>query len=144
MSTSASQIVTEFLQAFMSGDIDKASRMVREDFSFRAPLHEGRGNKAAYFAGAESKTKFVRAFRILRQWVDDDEVSTIYELDIETPEGAASMAMSEWHTVEAGQLVSTFMVFNASAKAARLLASALGARHSEGRGLPLPLFRVRG
>ncbi|MGB3496807.1 MAG: nuclear transport factor 2 family protein [Rhodanobacter lindaniclasticus] len=129
MSASASQIVTEFLQAFMSGDIDKASKMVREDLSFRAPLHEGCGNKAAYFAGAESKTRFVRAFRILRQWVDDDEVSTVCELDMVTPEGAATMAMSEWHTVEAGQLVSTFMVFNAFAEAARLLGSALGAHH---------------
>jgi hypothetical protein len=37
---------------------------------------------------------------MLRQWADDDEVSTAYERDMETSEGAATMAMNEWHMVE--------------------------------------------
>jgi hypothetical protein len=32
------QIVTTFLETFMSGDIGKASSLVREDFLFHAPL----------------------------------------------------------------------------------------------------------
>lgn len=113
----------------MSGDIDRARRMVSEDFSFQAPLHEGHGSKSAYFAGAEEKTRFIHAFRILRQWADGDDVSTVYELDIQTPEGTATMAMSEWHTVHAGLVTSTYMVFDSSASAARLLGNALGAHH---------------
>lgn len=46
MSTNNSQIVTDFLQAFMSGNVEKASKMVRDDFSFRAPMHQGYGSKA--------------------------------------------------------------------------------------------------
>ena len=60
--------------------------MTNEDFYFRAPLHKGRGSKADYFAGTEHKTRFIHAFRILRQW-SEDEVCTVYELDIHTPEG---------------------------------------------------------
>jgi predicted SnoaL-like aldol condensation-catalyzing enzyme len=129
LSLVAARTVTEFLRAFMTGNIDKASKMVREDFWFRAPLQDGRGDKAAYFAGVEKKTQFIRAFRILRQWADGDDVSTVYELDIETAEGAATMAVSEWHKVEAGQLASTFMIFHGSSRAAQLLGNALSAHH---------------
>lgn len=128
MPTNPCQIVSDFLQAFMSGDVERAAAMVRPDFSFRAPLFPGRGDKAAYFAGAAHKARFIRAVRILRQWAEGNEVSTVYELDIETPEGAATMAISEWHTVEAGRIASTFMVFDSAASAARLLAAALGHR----------------
>lgn len=121
--------MTAFLHAFMSGDVDKASRLVSEDFSFRAPLQEGRGDRSVYFAGAAEKVRFIRAFRILRQWVDGDDVSTVYELDIQTPEGSATMPMSDWHTVKAGRVTSTLMVFNASAKTVRLLGRALGVHH---------------
>ena len=103
--------------------------MVREDFVFRAPLIEGHSDKAAYFSGAANKAKHIRAFRILRQWADNNEVSTFYELDIETSVGSATMAISEWHTVVSGQIASTFMVFDSNAKAARLLGNALGAHH---------------
>lgn len=129
MPISPSQVVTTFLRAFMSGDVDAASRMTSEEFYFRAPLHEGPGSKAAYFAGAEHKTRFIHAFRILRQWSEGSEVCTVYELDIHTPEGSATMAMSEWHTVKGELIASTYMVFDSAAKAARLLGNALGLHH---------------
>ena len=129
MSTTPSELVTSFLQAFMSGDVEKASSMVSKDFSFRAPMHQGEGGKAAYFAGAERKTRFIDAFRILRQWQDGDDVCTVYELDVRTPEGSATMAMSEWHTIQAGYVRSTYMVFDSAAGATTLLRNALGASH---------------
>src|SRR5690242_9220849 len=129
MPATPSALVSAFLHAFMSGDIERASAMVSENFSFRAPLHEGLGDKAVYFAGAERKTRFIRALRILRQWADGEEVSTVYELDIQTPEGAATMSMSEWHTVREGRIAATYMVFDSAAKAAALLRNALGPHH---------------
>ena len=129
MPATPSQLATAFLRAFMSGDVATASAMVSDDFSFQAPLHRGRGDKAAYFAGAQEKARFIRAFRMLRQWADGDEVSTLYELDIQTSEGAATMAMSEWHTVRGGRLASTYMVFDSGARAVALLRNALSAQH---------------
>jgi len=74
----------------MSGDIEAASRMVRDDFSI--PGHSRRiWDKVTYFAGAAIKARFIRAFRILRQWVDGDDVSTICELDNES-----RMAPQQW------------------------------------------------
>jgi hypothetical protein len=59
MTAKASVIVSEFLRAFMSGEVDKARGMVRDDFYFHAPLHEGRGDKGAYFAGARCAARVV-------------------------------------------------------------------------------------
>src|SRR5690242_20537719 len=129
MSLTPSQFVTAFLQAFMSGDTARARAMASEDFTFRAPLHRGRGDKKAYFAGAEAKARFIHGFRILHQWARGDEVSTLYELDIRTPEGTAMLAMSEWHTVREGRVASTYMVFDSAAPAVALLRNALGTRH---------------
>ncbi|WP_426661852.1 nuclear transport factor 2 family protein [Rhodanobacter aciditrophus] len=129
MSATPSELVTAFLQAFMSGDVEKASGMVSDDFCFRAPMHQGEGSKAAYFAGAERKTRFIHAFRILRQWTQGNDVCTVYEIDVRTTEGSATMAMSEWHTVRAGRVSSTYMVFDSASRAATLLRNALGAHH---------------
>ncbi len=128
--TTPAETVTEFLRAFMSGDSDRAWHMATDDFHFRASQHEDEGDKNAYFAGSREKAKFIDHFRILRQWEDGDQVSTIYELSIRTPEGRGSMTLSEWHTVRDEQVASTFMVFNAKAKAVSLMGRALaGHRH---------------
>lgn len=84
------------------------------------------GDRNTYFTNAARKTKFISAFRILHQRADGDDVSTLYELDIRTPEGTATMPISEWHAVKSGQVASTFMVFNPTAGAARLLGNAPG------------------
>lgn len=128
--SSAARIVTEYLTAYLSGEPPKASSMVREDFSFRAPLIETAGTKDVFFAGSDRKAAYIRAFRILRQWEDGDEVSTVYEIDIQTSEGAASLLMHEWHTLAAGQIASSVMLFDTAAPAARLLHEALSAHEN--------------
>lgn len=129
MPLTPSRLVTTFLQAFMSGDTAKASAMASEDFAFQAPMHRGPGGKQAYFAGAQAKARFIHDFRILHQWAQGEEVSTLYELDIRTSEGTATLAMSEWHTVRDGRIRSTYMVFDSAAPAVSLLRRALGAHH---------------
>jgi ketosteroid isomerase-like protein len=125
----ASAIVTGFLTAFFSGALDRARSMVRDDFSFRAPLIETTASKDVYFAGSDRKVRFVRDLRIVRQWEDANEVSTVYEIDVETPAGRASMLMHEWHTIRDNQLTSTVMIFDTEARAAQLLREALALSH---------------
>jgi ketosteroid isomerase-like protein len=124
-----SEVSTAFLTRFFTGDIARAASMVSPDFSFRAPLQDAPAGKAAYFGGAEKKSRFVKGFRILRQWEDGPEVSTLYEIRIETPEGKASLVISDWHTIREGQVASIVMVFDSAARAAHLLGAALSTRH---------------
>jgi hypothetical protein len=119
-----SEIVTRFLSSYHGGRIADARAMLTEDFSFRAPL-VGDGSQEVFFAGAEEKSALVRGFRVLRQWEDADDVSTLYEIDVETEAGAASMLMHEWHHVRDGSIDSTVMVFDTVAPAAELIRAEL-------------------
>ena len=129
MSGNASEIVAAFLRAFMSGDIETARRQVAEDFSFVAPMHAGSGGKQAYFAGAAAKAKCISMFRILHQWQDGGDVSTLYEIDVKGPVGTATLPMHEWHTVREGKIVRTHMIFDTNAKAVHVMREALAHSH---------------
>jgi len=83
-----------------------------------------------FFAGSDRKAGYIGGFKILRQWEDGDEVSTLYEIDIRTREGAASLLMHEWHTLAGGQIASSLMLFDTAAPAVRLLHAALSAPES--------------
>ena len=98
--------------------------MVRSDFTFRAPLVEA-GSKDDFFAGAEAKAGLIRGYRLLRQWHDKDEVSTLYEVDVRTSRGEASVLLHEWHTVSSGRLAASVMVFDTASRAAQLMHEAL-------------------
>jgi hypothetical protein len=119
-----SEVVTRFLSSYHGGRIADARAMLTKDFSFRAPLVD-EGSREVFFAGAEEKSALVRAFRVLRQWEDADDVSTLYEIDVETKAGAASMLMHEWHHVRDGSIDSTVMVFDTVAPAAELIRAEL-------------------
>jgi predicted SnoaL-like aldol condensation-catalyzing enzyme len=119
-----SEIVTRFLSSYHGGRIADARAMITEDFSFRAPLVD-EGSQEVFFAGAEEKSALVRNFRVLRQWADGDDVSTLYEIEVETEAGAASMPMHEWHHIRDGFIDSTVMVFDTVSRAAELIRAEL-------------------
>jgi hypothetical protein len=54
----------------------------------------------------------VRGHRLQRQWADDPDVCSVYEVDLETPAGTEPVLMSEWHTARDGQLASGRLVFD--------------------------------
>jgi hypothetical protein len=112
--------VTRFLSAFHGGRTADARALVADDFSFRAPLVD-EGSKEIFFAGADEKSALVRGFRVLRQWEDGGDVSTVYEIDVVTAAGAATMPMYEWHHVRGDLIDSTVMVFDTVAPAAELI-----------------------
>jgi predicted SnoaL-like aldol condensation-catalyzing enzyme len=125
----AAGLVGEFLHSFFSGDITAARSLVRDDFTFVAPLVEADGTKEEFFAGADDKMRFVEGVRVVRQWQDGDDVSTIYEINVRTPDGRGKMLLHEWHAIVEGKLASSLMIFDTSAPAAELLHHALMADH---------------
>lgn len=114
MHISASQVVSDYLTAFTSGDIEGARALVADDFSFEGPMLQADG-KEAFFAGAAGLAPIVRGYRMLRQWEEGDDVCSMYEFKVETPAGAGSVLMSEWNTVHDGQLTSGRLVFDTAA-----------------------------
>jgi len=110
----AARIVSDYLTALYAGDFDTARALVTDDFSFRGPFIETSG-KDAFFKGAEGLKRIARGHSLLRQWVDGDNVCSVYELHLETPAGAGSVPMSEWHAVRGGQLASGLVLFDSAA-----------------------------
>lgn len=122
-------VVRAYLEAYFSGDLDTARALVRDDFSFRAPLVDGGGTKDMFFAGSEAKVRHVDEVRILRQWQDGGDVSTVYELRIATPQGSAPLLLHEWHTVVDGRLAASTLIFDTAGPGPTLLRDALAHAH---------------
>jgi hypothetical protein len=125
MTNSPAQIVTDFLTAFHSGQADLARGMAHDDFVLRAPLLDRSAGIDAYFRGAERKARCIRSFRILKQWQDGGEVSTLYEIDAGLPDNHAPLEVFEWHSVADGKIASSHMVFDSNARAVSAMRDAL-------------------
>jgi hypothetical protein len=111
---SPAQVVDGYLGAFYRGDFVGAREQVADGFSFEGPFLQVEGADT-FFAGAEGLRRIVRGHRTVRQWQQGDDVSTLYEVEIETPAAAGSVLMSEWDTVRGGKLVSASVVFDTAA-----------------------------
>lgn len=111
---SAAALVNTYLDAFYAGDFGKAGTLVSDDFHFKGPFVEAT-NKEAFFASAARLALIAKGHRLLRQWEDGGEVSSIYEVNLETPAGKGWVAMSEWHTVRHGKLVSARLILDTAA-----------------------------
>jgi hypothetical protein len=55
---------------------------------------------------------------MIKQWVEGDEVCSLYDFKVQTPAGAGSITMAEWATVRDGKLASARLIFDTAAMAA--------------------------
>jgi len=108
------KLVNAYLQSFYSGNFGEAETVVSDDFHFKGPFVEA-GTKEAFFLSAARLAPIVRGHKLLRQWADGDDVCSIFELRLETPVGAGSVEMSEWHTMRNGKLAAGRLLFDSSA-----------------------------
>lgn len=107
-------LVNGYLDAFYKGDFDTAGTFLSEDFKFKGPFVEA-SNKMDYFKSAGGLSSIVRGHKVLRQWEDGGEVSSIHEVRLETPSGSGSIVMSEWYVVRDGKLVSGRVILDTGA-----------------------------
>jgi hypothetical protein len=108
------ELVNEYLNSFYVGDFVKAGAVVAHDFAFSGPFIQVEGKKK-FLESASGLREIVRGHRLLRQWSDVNDVSSIYEVTFETPFKKGSVVMSEWHVHRAGELVSAQLFFDAAA-----------------------------
>jgi ketosteroid isomerase-like protein len=111
------QVFRTYLDRFTAGDTDGAAALLADDFTFEGPVLHAT-NKADFLAGAADLGPIVRGYEMHRQWVDGDEVCSIYDFRIETPAGAGAIPMAEWSVVRDGRLVSSRLLFDTAAMAA--------------------------
>jgi predicted SnoaL-like aldol condensation-catalyzing enzyme len=115
--TGPAAVFNAYLDAFTSGDLDRAYALIADDFVFEGPMLQSEG-KAAFVEGSGGLQPIVRGHKLLRQFVDGDEVCSIYDFGVETPAGSGSVTMAEWNVVRDGRLASARLVFDTAAFAA--------------------------
>lgn len=96
---SSAKLVNRYLGAFYSGDFDAARRLVVDDFHFKGPFVETT-NREAYFIAAAPLARVVRGHRLIRQWEENDQVCSIYDVSLETSVGRGTVTMCEWNTAD--------------------------------------------
>lgn len=68
-------------------------------------------------AGSATAAAMARGCTIRHQWVDGDDVCSIYDFEIETPAGTGTISMAEWSVIRNGKLVSSRLLFDTAAMA---------------------------
>ena len=111
---SGADVFRSYLERFTAGDTDGAADLLADEFSFVGPMLHAT-SKAEFLAGSAALGPIVRGCDIHRQWVDGDDVCSIYDFKVETPIGAASIQMAEWSVVRDGKLVSSRLLFDMAA-----------------------------
>jgi hypothetical protein len=114
---SSADVYRSYLERFTSGDVEGAAELLADEFTFTGPLLQA-NSKAEFMAGSAALGPIVRGCDIHRQWVDGDEVCSIYDFMVETPAGRGSIPMAEWSVVRENKLVSSRLLFDTAAMAA--------------------------
>ena len=110
----AADVFRSYLERFTAGDVDGAAELLAEEFTFVGPMLQANG-KTEFLAGSAGLGPIVRGYEMHRQWVDGEEVCSVYDFKIETPIGAGSIPMAEWSVVRDGKLVSSRLLFDTAA-----------------------------
>jgi SnoaL-like domain len=113
----SADVFRTYLERFTAGDAAGAGELLADEFSFVGPVLQANG-KAEFLAGAANLGPIVRGFELHRQWVDGEDVCSIYDFRIETPAGTGSIQMAEWSVVRDSKLVSSRLLFDTAAMAA--------------------------
>ena len=111
---SARDLVNRYLDAFYVGDFDAVQLVLADGFSFHGPFVETTG-RGSFLSSAEGLRRIVKGHRLLCQWEDGSDVSSVYEVGIQTPAGSGAVTMSEWHVARDHKLVSRFILFDTAA-----------------------------
>lgn len=121
MAVSNADVFRSYLERFASGDIDGAAELLSDGFAFNGPILQA-GSKAEFVAGSATAAAMARGCTMHHQWVDGNDVCSIYDFEIETPAGRGAIPMAEWSVIRDGKLVSSRLLFDTAVMAA-LMAS---------------------
>lgn len=114
---SNADIFRAYLKRFASGDVEGAAEFLADGFAFDGPILQAK-DKAEFLAGSAAAAAMARGCTIHHQWVDGDDVCSVYDFEVETAAGLGAIPMAEWSVIRDGKLVSSRLLFDTAAMAA--------------------------
>src|SRR5262245_42882858 len=110
--SSALDVVRRFYEVTGAGRASDLGGLVTGDVEFRGPLMQATG-ALEYVAMNARLLGFHRATRMLHQFEGDDDVCSIYEMDMSTPAGdGITLTMADWITVREGRIARQQVLFD--------------------------------
>lgn len=104
-------IVNKFMQ-------EQDTSVVADDFKFIGPVDQKNG-KEEYLQLAAEFSPLVAGMRMLHQFESDNNVCSIYEMDVNLPNGVSTtMKIADWVIVKDGQIVEEHLMYDAREYAA--------------------------
>ena len=85
---SNADIFRTYLERFTGGDVEGAAELLADEFAFDGPILQAK-DKTEFLAGSTGAVAMACGCTILHQWVDGDDVCSVYDFEIQTPAGAA-------------------------------------------------------
>ena len=107
-------LVDQYLTSFYMGDFESAESLVSDNFHFRGPFVEVTGRRE-YFSAASRLREILHGHVLLKQWEDQADVCSIYDVNLQTPARSGSVTMVERNRVLNGKLVSGRLIFDTDA-----------------------------
>ena len=114
---SNADIFRAYLERFTRGDVAGAAELLADEFAFDGPILRAK-DKAEFLAGSTAAAAMARGCTIRHQWVDGDDVCSVYDFEIQTPAGVGAIPMAEWSVIRDGKLVTSRLLFDTAAMTA--------------------------
>jgi len=108
----ATDVVDRFYEATNARRTQDLPALVADDVTFVGPLMQATGAQE-YVAMNEQLLGFHAGTRMLRQFESDEDVCSIYELDMSTSAGGSiSVTIADWIRVADGKIASQRIYFD--------------------------------
>lgn len=107
-------LVNRYLTAFYAGSFEAAESCVADEFHFEGPFVETRG-RSEFFSAAARLKAMVRGHVLQKQWEDQADICSIYDVALQTPIGTGNILMAEWNKVLNGKIMSGRLIFDSDA-----------------------------
>lgn len=105
-------IMTDYLDAFTSGDIETGAALLADDYQFEGPMVTT-DNKADFLEQTGPAQAFADGYKMIQQVEQADTVVSVYEFGVGGPaKNHGSVPMVEVSTFNAGKIASSKLYFD--------------------------------
>lgn len=106
------EIVNRYLEAFTSGDRERTLALVGDRFTWSGPAQVHVPNRDLFSRVLDHASGGAHGHNLLRQWQDGAEVCSIYEWQVDGPQGPLMVLVSEWDTISDGRVTAARLIFD--------------------------------
>lgn len=108
----ALEVVNKFYDSIFNLKGDRLADIINEDVTFNGPFFKANGSKE-FLEGMQRWAQLKKTYKTLKQFVDENNICTIYTLNIVSPSGdIVTWDGVDWMEVSEGKLMNVKIYFD--------------------------------